>query len=220
MFKFNEYLEEQEQKRKDEKSKTLHAFDMDETLFHHDHSKLKIHVKDKQGKTVHSLNNQEFNNHKLHPDHHYDFSEFRSTHVFRQSARPIHKMIRKLKAIHKNNKNVEIVTARSDLDDKHGFMKALKKHGIPAGKGEHDIHVRRTGNDTNAASPGDSKRRALSHLIKKHGYTKVHLYDDSEHNLSHFASLKQDHPHVELHAHHVQHDPATNKVHIKTTVYK
>jgi hypothetical protein len=217
MIKFNQFIAEERQK-KDEK--TLHAFDMDEVLFHHDHSKLKIHVKDKHGKTIHSLNNQEFNDHKLHPDHHYDFSEFRSSKVFKQTAKPIHHMIRKLKKIHHNGGKVEIVTARSDLDDKDAFLNGLKKHGIPAGKGEGKVHVRRTGNDKEATSTGDSKRREISKQIHQHGYTKVHLYDDSEHNLNHFASLKQDHPHVELHAHHVLHDPETNKVHIKTKVYK
>lgn len=59
-----------EEDRKDPKSKTLHAFDMDETLFHHDSSKLQVHVKDAHGKHVKSLSNQEFNHHKLEPGHH------------------------------------------------------------------------------------------------------------------------------------------------------
>jgi hypothetical protein len=211
MISFKQFIKE-EAERKDPKSKTLHAFDMDETLFHHDHSKVKVHVNDEHGKRVHSLTNQEFNDHKLPHGHKYDFSDFRSTHIFKQSAHPIHKMIRKLKAIHKKNKNVEIVTARSDMDDKPGFMKALKKHGIDP----KEIHVRRTGNIKAATSPGDSKRRQISHLIKKHGYTKVHLYDDSEQNLNHFLSLKQDHPHVELHAHHVHRNPDTGEVKVTT----
>lgn len=217
MIKFKEYLAEATTApTKDRKSKTLHAYDMDETLFHHDHSKVKVHVIDEHGKRVHSLTNQEFNDHKLKPGHKYDFSDFKSTHVFKQSAHPIRKMIKKLKDTHKKNKNVEIVTARSDMDDKPGFMRALKHHGIDPKK----IRVRRTGNDKNATSPGDSKRRALHHLIKKHGYTEVHLYDDSEHNLNHFLSLKHDHPNVTLHAHHVQHDPETGKVKIKTRTLK
>lgn len=215
MIKFKQFISEEALvARKDASSKTLHAFDMDETLFHHDHSKVKVHVLNKQGDRVQSLTNQEFNTHKLPPGHSYDFSEFRSTHIFKQSAHPIHKMIRKLKAIHKNNKNVEIVTARSDMDDKTGFMHALKHHGIDP----KEIHVRRAGNLP--GKPGEVKRKVIGDLIKKSGYKKVHLYDDSEPNLNHFLSLKQDHPDVELHAHHIHHNPETNETKIKTRIIK
>ena len=60
--------------RKDPKSKTLHAFDMDDTLFHYKKkSEAKVHVLDKTGKRVQSLTNREYNNHKLEPGHKYDF---------------------------------------------------------------------------------------------------------------------------------------------------
>jgi len=213
MLKFLNFIIEESQ-RKDPKSTTLHAFDLDETLFHHDHSKVKVHVNDEHGKRVQSLTNQEFNNHKLKKGHSYDFGDFKSTNIFKQSAHPIHKMIRKLKAIHKNNKNVEIVTARSDLDDKKGFGDELGKHGINT----REIHVRRAGNTP--GTPGEAKRKVISDLIKKNGYKKVHLYDDSEMNLQHFSKLKQDHPDVELHAHHVAYNPETKQVKINTTKYK
>jgi len=201
-----------EELKKDAKSKTLHAFDMDEVLFHHDHSKVKVHVKDKSGKRVESLTNQEYNSHKLKPEHSYDYSEFRSSKVFKKSATPIHKMINKLRAIHKNNKNVRIVTARSDMDDKHGFMKTLKHHGIDP----HEVHVHRAGN-TGEKTPALAKHKVIGDLIKKHGYKKVHLYDDSKDNLEKFKSLKHDHPDVEFHAHHVEHHPETGHVKLTTT---
>lgn len=201
---------------KDSKSKTLHAFDLDETLFHHDHSQVKVHVNDKHGNRVQSLTNQEFNSHKLKPGHSYDFSDFRSSKIFKKSANPIHKMIRKLKAIHKNNKNVEILTARSDMDDKEGFMSSLKNHGIDP----KEVHVRRSGNLKTGSSTGEKKSIVVSNLIKKHGYKKVHLYDDSEENLNHFLSLKQHHPDVSFHAHLVRHDPDTGEVKIKTRTLK
>ncbi|NBP01592.1 MAG: hypothetical protein EBU90_15955 [Proteobacteria bacterium] len=206
------HLREEIHERRDPKSKTLHAFDMDEVLFHHDHSKVKVHVKDEHGKRVHSLTNTEYNDHKLKPGHSYDYSEFKSHKVFKKSAHPIHKMINKLRAIHKNNKNVEIVTARSDMDNKHGFMKTLKHHGIDA----RHIHVRRAGN-TGEDSPAKAKHKVIGDLIKKHGYKKVHLYDDSHANLEHFKKLKHDHPDVEFHAHHVAHDPKTGNVKVTTT---
>ena len=46
MISFKDFLTEET------KPKTLHAFDMDEVLFHHDNSKVKVHVKDKEGKPV------------------------------------------------------------------------------------------------------------------------------------------------------------------------
>jgi hypothetical protein len=213
VLSFRKYLTEDEA-RKDPKSRTLHAFDMDETLFTYDPTKLRIHVNDENGNRVHSLSNQEFNNHKLAPGHKYDFSEFRSSKLFGQTAAPIRPILRKLKAIHKNNKNVEILTARSDFDDKDAFMGELGKHGVDANQ----IHVRRAGNL--GLAPPEAKRAVLSSLIKKHGYKKIHLYDDSKANLANFASLKQDHPDVELHAHHVHYDHGTGNVKVKTTVYK
>jgi len=207
MISFKDFLVEEQ------KPKTLHAFDMDEVLFHHDNSKVKVHVKDKEGNHVKSLTNQEFNSHKLEPGHKYDFSEFRSSKVFKKSAHPIHKMINKLKAIHNNKQHVNIVTARGDMDNKQEFSKTLKKHGIDT----HKVHVRRAGN-LNAPSPGEAKHEVISDLIKKHGYKKVHLYDDSEDNLHHFLKLKHEHPNVELHAHHIEHNPDTGHVKTTTTV--
>lgn len=213
MLSFYSFLKE-EQERKDPKSKTLHSFDMDETLFAHDPDKLRIHVHDKEGNRVASLTNQEFNGYKLPPGHSYDFSDFRSSDIFGQSAKPIPKMIAKLRAIHKNNKNVEILTARSDMDDKEEFGSHLAKHGIDINQ----IHVRRAGN-LGKGTPPENKKKIISQLIKKHGYTKVHLYDDSKENLQSFLELKKEHPDVEFIAHHVQHhgDHDKPEVSVKST---
>jgi hypothetical protein len=204
---FSEFVTE----AKDPNSKTLHAFDIDETLFAHDHSKLKVHVKDKRtGKRVMSLTNQQYNSHKLDPNHEYDYHDFRSSDVFQKSAHPIRKMIAKMKAIHKNNKNVEMVTARSDMDDKHKFAHHMKKYGIDIGQ----IHVRRSGNLDPRGHPAVNKAKMISQLIKTNGYKQVHLYDDSPDNLNHLLALKSKHPDVTFHAHHVQHDPKTQDVKI------
>ena len=196
--------------KKDSTSNTLHAFDMDETLFAHDHKKLRVHVNDPYGNRVRTLTNQEFNSHKLPPGHGYDFSEFRSSDVFTKSAHPIRKMIARLKAIHKNNKNVEILTARADLDDKDKFAHHMRKFGIDTNQ----IHVRRAGNTP--GKPADTKAAVMSELIKKNGYKKVHLYDDSPDNLDKFLKLKSKHKDVEFHAHHAQHDPKTGSVKVTT----
>lgn len=194
--------------------KEYHAFDIDETLFAHDHNKLKVHVKDKvTGERVASLSNQQYNTHKLAPGHKYDFSEFRSSRTFRHSARPIRSMINKMVGLHRRGRKVEMVTARQDFDNKHTFAHHMSKFGIDV----HRMHVRRAGNVDPTGTPGPNKARVISAQIKKHGYKKVHLYDDAQSNLDHFLALKARHPHVEFHAHLVQHDPKTNRVKITTT---
>ncbi len=198
---FSEYLQES--------SNTYHAFDMDETIFGHDHDKLRVHVKDKKsGRRVMSLSNTQFNTHKLHPNHEYDFADFKSASVFKRSAYPIRPMLAKMKAIHRNGGKVEIVTARSDLDDKKKFGDHLKKFGVDIGQ----IHVRRSGNLNPRGSAAVNKAQMISNLVKENGYKEVHLYDDSTENLDHLLALKQHHPDVVFHAHHVQHNPITGKV--------
>jgi hypothetical protein len=188
---------------------TLHAFDMDETIFGHDHDKLRIHVVDKKtGRRVKSLTNSQYNTNKLDPNHEYDYSDFRSANVFKRSAYPIRPMLAKLKAIHRNGGKVEIVTARSDLDDKDEFGKHLKKYGVDIDK----IHVRRSGNLNPRGSASVNKAQMISGLIRQSGYKEVHLYDDAPDNLDHFLNLKSQHPDVTFHAHHVQHDPNTGRV--------
>jgi hypothetical protein len=210
MKTFLDFIEES----KDPSSKTFHAFDIDETLFAHDNSKVKIHVRDKKtGDVVHSLSNQEYNTHKLQPHHEYDYSDFRSSDVFSKSAKPIRSMIAKMKAIHKRNKNVEMVTARGDLDSKERFGHHMKKYGIDIDQ----IHVRRSGNLNPRAPAHVNKANMISSLIKKNGYKKVHLYDDSQSNLDHFKALKAQHPDVEFHAHHIAHNPDTGSVQITKT---
>jgi hypothetical protein len=206
MFKFSQFIVED--KKPD--SKSLHAFDMDETLFAHDHNKLRVHVTDKNGRRVRTLTNQEFNTHQLPPDHRYDFSEFKSSDVFTQSAKPIRKMIAKLKAIKNNGGKTAIVTARADLDDQPKFARHMGKYGIDIG----DTHVHRAGNME--GKPADTKATVISALINRDGHNKVHLYDDSVDNLNGFLKLSKQHPDVEFHAHHVQHDPETGSVNIAT----
>lgn len=192
------------------KNSTLHAFDMDETIIAHDPKKLKIHVVDSNGNRVESLTNQQYNHHHLQPGHNYDYSDFQSTDVFNKSSHPIRKMLAKMKAIHKNGGKVEIVTARSDFDDKHRFAKEMSRYGVDINR----IHVRRAGNINPRGSAPTNKAEMISRLIKNHGYKRVHLYDDSPSNLDHFLALKDRHPEVNFHAHHVEHDPETDQVKI------
>ena len=172
MIKFSQFIVEDRTK-----PEGLHAFDMDETLFAHDHSKLRVHVMDPYGTRVQTLTNQEFNTHKLPPGHRYDFGEFRSSDIFTQSAKPIHRMIAKLKAIQKNGGKTAILTARSDLDDQKKFAHHMAKYGIDIDK----THVYRAGNLE--GKPADTKAMVMRDILNKAGHKKVHLYDDSMDNV-------------------------------------
>ena len=192
----------------------LHLFDMDETLFAHDHHKLRVHVKDPSGKRVRTLSNQEFNTHQLPKGHSYDFGEFRSSDVFTQSAKPIRKMIAKLKAIQNNGGKTAILTARADMDDKDKFAHHMGKYGIDISK----THVYRAGNMQ--GKPADTKAAVVRDIMSKNNHKKLHLYDDAQSNLDGFLKLKKDYPETEFHAHHVAHDPKTGDVNITTTSLK
>lgn len=187
---------------------TLHSFDADETLFN---TNAKIHVKHK-GKIVQSLSNSEYNNHKLKHGHSYDYSEFKDSKKFADESKPVHKMLNKVKAIHKNIKDsphhkIIINTARTDMDDKDTYINKFKKHGLPM----HDIHVNRAGNDTSKDSVAAKKAKVISQHVEKHAYKKVHVYDDSKENLKHALALKDKHPNTTFHAWHVQHDGSVQK---------
>ena len=199
MKSFSEYLIE----------KSIHYFDWDDTLSKPSDS-VRVRVKDSQGKVVQHLKTHEFNDHKLEPGHSYDFGDFKSTKKF--SVKPIKNMVNKLKAIHKNGGKAEILTARSDFDDKHRFASKIKSgSGIDIKK----VHVRRAGNL--GGPPHEAKAKIISAAIKKHGYSAVHLYDDSKANINSMLELKKKHPNVSFHGHHVEHNPDGS---IRVTHYK
>lgn len=189
---------------------SIHYFDVDKTLMHADDAH--VHVHDESGKRVESLNAQQFNHHELKPGHSYDYSEFRSSKIFKK-AKPIRPMMRKLKALHKSGETVNILTARSDFDDKKKFAQKWARHGVDIRAGK--IHVRRAGNLN--MSTHDAKAKIISDAIRKHGHKEVHLYDDHKPNIDAMLALKKEHPDVQFHGHHVQHGPDGK---IKVTHYK
>ena len=200
MIPFNQFISE---------SSALHVFDVDDTLVHSD---AKIHIKDKAGNTVKKLTPSEYNTHELHPDHRYDYSEFKSSTVFSHSH-PIKKMIRAINAVQattkKNPKNKVIInTARADLDNKDKFIKTLTAHGI---KNMNDIHVHRAGNIPGNEPPAHKKLVYIRQHLDKHPYSHVRMYDDSKENLDAFIGLKSEYPKTRFHAYHVSPDGTMKK---------
>ena len=178
--------------------KSLHIFDIDDTLLH---TTAKIHVKNSQGKTVKSLTNQEFNDHHLPKGHSYDFGEFRNAEKFSKESTPIHSMINKVKDVtSKADHHVIFNTARANFDDKNKFLGTFKKHGIDMSR----IHVIRAGNINKEGTPAEKKAVVIHGYINKHKYNDVHMYDDSKSNLKTFLQLRSTHPSTQFHAHHVQ----------------
>lgn len=209
MKPFSKYLIEKVMDKKP-KNPALHCFDLDDTLFHDDNSKLRIHVRDKWGQVKQSLTSSEYKTHKLDDGHDYDFNEVKSAKTFAASSKPIRRMIAKLKSVQNEGHDAEIVTARPDLDDQVKFSRHLKRHGIDISK----VHVNRAGN-LGIGAPR-AKAKIISDKIHSKGYKEVHLYDDSKENLDHFLTLSNEHPKVSFHAHHVDHNPKTGVTRIST----
>lgn len=188
-----EEIENLEEKARGTKPKrTVHAYDVDETLFSHGKKgkpNVQVHVKDASGKRVQSLSNQEFNTHKLQKGHSYDFSEFQSAKKFGETSSPNKKVIKHLQKKVKRGENVHLITARSKFDDPKEFHGHLKKHGIDVPL--HNIHY------TGGMKGGDigNKKVAVANAIAKQSGTKnIHMYDDAAKVHKSFEKEKQEHP--------------------------
>lgn len=173
----------------------LHIFDIDDTLFHHP---AKIRVM-KGHNEIARLSSSEYAKHTLPAGHRYDYSEFRSSQHFHDTAEPIEPMINRLKSLHKNPKNKIIMnTARGDMDNREKFLDKFRKHGIDIDR----IHIHRAG-DMELPGP-DAKAHITDKQLRKGNYKSVHMYDDHTENLNSFMKLKDKHPDTKFKAYHVQ----------------
>ena len=181
-----------EKARGTRKKTTVHAYDVDETLFSHGKKgkpNVKVHVKDQSGKRVKSLSNQEFNTHKLDKGHSYDFGEFQSAKKFKQTSSPNKKVVKDIKRKIARGKNVHLITARSKFDDTNEFHGHLKKHGINVDKAK--IHY--TGG-MKGGDVGQKKVTVANAVAKKSGGKKVHMYDDAPKVHKSFEAEKKNKP--------------------------
>ena len=188
MYSFNEYIIEQA-------GKGLTIFDIDETMF-----KTKARVKVvKDGETIKSLDNKEFNNYKLKRGEKFDFGEFRSAEIFNKTSTPIARMINKVKAVLKNatkvGSRVIIVTARPNFDNKKLFLDTFRKQGIDIDK----IYVERAGN-LGGGPAAENKKIIFRKYLDQKIYKRIRLFDDARSNLKAFLSLQKDYPDVSFEA--------------------
>ena len=185
-----EYIEEKA--RGTRKKTTVHAYDVDETLFGHGKKgkpNVQVHVKDSSGKRVKSLSNQEFNTHKLDKGHSYDFSEFQSAKKFSQTASPNKKVIKDIKRKQARGQNVHLITARSKFDKPGEFQGHLKKHGVDVDK--KNIHY--TGG-MKGGDIGKKKVDVANAVAKQSGAKKTHMYDDAAKVHKAFEKEKKENP--------------------------
>jgi len=187
---FEEYIEEKA--RGTRPKRTVHAYDVDETLFGHGKKRkpnVQVHVKDASGKRVKSLSNQEFNTHKLEKGHSYDFSEFQSAKKFKETSSPNKKVIADVKRKQARGQNVHIITARSKFDKPTEFHGHLKKHGIDVPM--KNIHY--TGG-MKGGDIGKKKVDVASAVAKQSGAKKTHMYDDAAKVHKAFEAEKKNKP--------------------------
>ena len=193
----------------DSKSKIdLSIFDIDETLFH---TKAKVQVL-KDGKINKILDNQQFNSYKLKKGESFDYDQFKSAKIFKETSTPITKIIQKAKRIiHfaiRSGAKVIIVTARQDMDDKKLFKEAFEAQGIDIGK----VYVERAGN-IGKKTASANKVVIFKKYLNTGRYARVRLFDDDKNNLKAFMSLQKNYANVEFTAHQVLRSGCTTKFH-------
>jgi hypothetical protein len=185
-----DYIEEKA--RGTRPKKTVHAYDVDETLFSHGKKgkpNVQVHVKDESGKRVKSLSNQEFNTHKLEKGHSYDFGEFRSAKKFKETSSPNKKVIADLKRRQARGQNVHLITARSKFDKPSEFKGHLEKHGVKTPMS--NIHY--TGG-MKGGDIGAKKVKVASAVAKKSGTKSMHMHDDAAKVHKAFEAEKKNKP--------------------------
>lgn len=185
-----EYIEEKA--RGTRKKTTVHAYDVDETLFKHGKKgkpNVQVHVKDESGKRVKSLSNQEFNDYKIPKGHEYDYHEFKSAKKFKETSTPNKRVIKDIKRKQARGQNVHLITARSKFDDPKEFHGHLQKHGINIPM--KNIHY--TGG-MKGGDIGKKKVDVANAVAKQSGAKKTHMYDDAAKVHKAFEKEKKENP--------------------------
>ena len=185
---------------------SLTIFDIDETLFH---TSARVQVI-KDNKVIRTLDNVEYNNYELRYGEEYDFSQFKSSEAFKETSKPMTKMIKKARAVIENlnqdDSKVIFVTARTDLDDRDLFISTFNAQGIDMSK----VYVERAGNlgiDTVKA-----KTTVFRKYLDTGKYRTIRLFDDSMDNLTALMSLNHDYPNVLFEAYKVDNDSSITAI--------
>lgn len=176
-------------------ARKIHFFDLDDTLFN---TYAKINVVDTNtGEIKKKLTNDSYNGYVLQENEKFEFSEFASVEVFKNS-KPIESMLNKLKKVQKTDE-VYILTARADMDNKDDFLKILNSFGINAGhKRDGKVHIIRSGNLALLNSSLKTEERKLQYvrdiILEKANEkdVEIYLYDDFIKNVTVLEVLADD----------------------------
>lgn len=199
----------------------LTIFDIDETLFE---TSARVRVFDKKtGEVVKLLDNREYNTYKLKRNEEYkiggpddSYKEFRSAKHFRETSKPINKMVERLKddlARAKESQGahqVIIVTARGDFDEKEVFLDTFRHMGI-------DIDSMRVERAGKIPGPSASAKKAIfieylqKGMRESRPFSRVALFDDARTNLDALLSLKPMFPQTKFDAYLAHHDGRVTK---------
>lgn len=175
-MKYNTYVKQQKKE-----IRTLNVWDIDDTLGVTD---ARVAVM-KDGKVHKVLDAGEYNHYKLGDGESFDFSQFRSGKIFRDTFKPIKNVLDRAKEIVWNqseNSHSIILTARADFDDHKEFLQAFRDHGFPI---DH-VYVERSGNLSRlkAKSPAHiNKGVILKKYLASGKYDRVRMWDDHPKNL-------------------------------------
>lgn len=189
-MKLSSYLK----KQKDE-VRTLNVWDIDDTLGKTD---ARVVIK-KDGKEIKTLNPGEYNTYKLKDGESFDFAQFRSGKVFRDTFKPISNVLDRAKDIVINqseNSHSIILTARADFDDHKEFLQAFRDHGFPI---DH-VYVERAGNiaKLKASSPAHiNKAVILKRYMQSGKFDRIRMWDDHEDNLRMLFKVAGQFPNIE-----------------------
>jgi hypothetical protein len=185
------------QKKHKNEIRTLNVWDIDDTL---GKTAARVIVM-KDGKAVKVLDSGEFNKYQLKSGESFDFSQFRSGKIFRDTFKPISNVLDRAKEIvwnqSENSKSI-ILTARADFNDHKEFLQAFRENGFPI---DH-VYVERAGNISNLrpsspASAHVSKGVILKKYLKTGNYDRVRMWDDHERNLDMLYKVAAMYPNVE-----------------------
>ena len=171
----------------------LSIFDIDETLFH---SKAKVLVF-KDEKVIKTLDNKQYNSYRLKKGESFNYGQFKSAKIFKETSTPIAKVIKRAKRIihfaTRKGSKVIIVTARQDMDDKKLFKETFLAQGIDIGR----VYVERAGN-IGKKTASENKVVIFKRYLDTGRYARIRLFDDDKNNLKAFFSLQEEYPKVDF----------------------
>jgi hypothetical protein len=173
--------------------RTLNVWDIDDTL---GQTSARVGVI-KGGKTIKVLEPGEFNHYKLNPGESFDFAQFRSGKIFRDTFKPINNVLDKAKEIvnkQTENSHSIILTARADFDDHKEFLQTFRDHGFPIDK----VYVERAGNISNSKPAHINKGVILKRYLKTGKFDRVRMWDDHEKNLDMLFKVASLYPNMEV----------------------